>query len=167
MSAGAVVPARVSMARSSISAGQTSSGMPALSSTARRTALFDASTSGRSGSQSATSRGRQAAAFGQKLEHRRRGFLDRASGYVDRWPVVLGAKFTRERHFLGHRRTIDILVISLMGLQAQEPILPDLHDALGTGIEPDHQRAPQLFDARGSRNAGHQRNVAGLNPAVG
>ena len=60
-----------------------------------------------------------------------------------RRPVVLGAEPARKRHFLGHRRLVDILIVVAMRLQTEQPVLADLHDALGAGIEPDHQRPGQ------------------------
>ena len=54
------------------------------------------------------------------------------------------AQSLREKvDLLGHRLAVDILVVVVMRLEAEQPVLPDLHDALRAGIEPDHQRMRQ------------------------
>ena len=68
---------------------------------------------------------------------------------------------------LGHRRLVDVLVVGVVRLQAEQAVLADLHDALRAGIKPDHQRPRQLLDLRRQRHARHQRHVAGLDAAIG
>ena len=52
-------------------------------------------------------------------------------------------------------------------MRPEQPVLADLHDALGAGIKPDHQRPRQLFHLRRQRHARHQRHIAGLDAAIG
>ena len=102
-----------------------------------------------------------------RLNHRRRGLLDRAPRHVDARPVVPGAQLARERHFLGDCLAVDILIVVVMRLEAEQPVLANLHDPLRAGIEPDHQRPRQLLHMPRHLDAGHQRNVAGLHAAIG
>ena len=125
-----------------------------------RTALFDASTSGAAGKPQGHHATGLPAALGQQRHHRGRGLLDRAAGDVDQRPIVARAQPARERDFLGHRLTVDVLIVIAVDLEAEQPVLADLHDALGTGIEPDHQRPGQPFELRRHRHARHQRHVA-------
>ena len=80
---------------------------------------------------------------------------------------MLGAKSARERHFLGNGVAIDIEMVIPIGLEAEQPILPDLHDALGTGKQADHQGTLQCLERGGHRHAGHERYVGGLHAAIG
>src|SRR5262249_29354185 len=121
--------ARASTARSSMSAGAITSGMPAASIRARRTALFEASTSGSAWSHSDMSIGRRAPPLGQQRDHGGRGLLDRAPRHVDGRPAVLGTELARERDLLGHRLAIDVAIVVAMGFEAEQAVLPDRHDA--------------------------------------
>src|SRR6478672_820620 len=76
------------------------------------------------------SRQRLAAAFGEKAHHRRGGLLDRSSRHVDARPIVPGAQLAGERHFLGHRLAVDVLIVVVMGLETEQPVLANLHDPL-------------------------------------
>src|ERR1700690_3279156 len=179
VAAASMVPALASTARSSICAGLISKRRPTAASILPRTSLFDASTSGCGLSQSAMTtslslplRGgisgyRLTTAFAQQLHNRGGGFLDRTARHVDDGPAVFGAEPARKRHLLGHRGLVDIAIVVAMRFQAQQPVLADLHDALGTGIEPDHQRPRQLFHRGRQRYARHQRHIAGFDAAIG
>jgi hypothetical protein len=79
---------------------------------------------------------------------------------------VLGAQLARQRDLFGNRLAIDILVLVVMHLEPEQPVLPDLHDALRTGIKPDHQWPRQLLDRRREGDPGHQRHIAGLHAPV-
>ncbi len=108
-----------------------------------------------------------AAALGQQAHDRCRRLLDRATGHIDRRPVVARTKLARQRDLLSHRLAIDILIVVVMRVQPEQAILPDLHDALGTGIEADDQGLGQVLDMSRHRDAGHQRHIAGLHAAIG
>ena len=71
-----------------------------------------------------------------KRHHRRRGLLDRAAGHVDQRPVVPGAEPARGGDFLRHRLAVDILVVVALRLEAEQPVLADLHDPLGLANRP-------------------------------
>ena len=142
-------PARASTARSSISAGSISTGTPAASSSARRAALFEASTSGSRGKPQrhrAQLVRRLPAALGQQRHHLGGGFLDRAARHVDDRPVVPAAELARRRDLRRHRLAVDILVGVVLGAQAQQPVLADLHDPLRARGQADHQRLRQRFE---------------------
>ena len=49
----------------------------------------------------------------------------------------------------------------------EQPVLADLHDPLRARGQAHHQRLRQRFELRRHRHAGHQRNVRGLDAAVG
>ena len=80
---------------------------------------------------------------------------------------MLGAEPARIGDLLGHRGLVDILIVVAMRVEAEQPVLADLHDALRTGEKPDHQRPRQLLDLRRQRHARHQRHIAGLDAAIG
>ena len=114
---------------------------------ARRTALREASTSGSAASHNGIAHDRHVPApLAEQRKHRRRGLLDRAPGHVDQRPIVLGAEPARGGDLLGHRLPVDILVIVAMRLEAEQPVLPDLHDALRRGVQADHQRMLEPLD---------------------
>src|SRR5262249_30173117 len=95
-------PARVSMPRSSISAGSIVTGRPADSSTARRAVLFEASTIGSDEDHNDMLLARRLApTLRQQRDDGRRGFLDRSARHVDHRPVVPGAQAAREGDLLG------------------------------------------------------------------
>src|SRR6476619_1158709 len=126
-------PARVSTARSSISAGTTSTGMPAASSNARRAALLEASSSGCAASHNGMVCAPRLAhqlppAIGQECHHFGRGLLDGAACHVDDRPVVLAAQLARRCDLRRYRLPIDILIGVVLGTQTQQPVLADLHD---------------------------------------
>ena len=111
--------------------GATSTGMPASRSIVRRTALFDASTSGCSASQSgidhATGCRRRSAsslitaAAVSSIERRVTSMLGQ---------LCRAHSLARERDLLGHRLAVDILVVVVMRLEPEQPVLADLHDPL-------------------------------------
>src|SRR5262249_59245079 len=82
---------------------------------------------------------RLAAAFGEKAHDRGGGLLDRAPRDVDAWPIMPRAQLARERHLLGDRLAVDILVSVVVRPEPEQAILPDLHDPLRAGIKPDHE----------------------------
>src|SRR5262249_50302634 len=85
---------------------------------------------------------------------------------VDARPIMPRAQLARERHLLGDRLAVDILVSVVVRPEPEQAILPDLHDPFRAGIEPDHERSRQLFHMSGYFDPGHDRDVAGLHPAV-
>ncbi len=60
-----------------------------------------------------------------------------------------------------------LIVIAGIGAHAQQTILPDLDQPLRCRMQADHQRLLQILQLMRDRNARHQRNVGGANPAVG
>ena len=54
-----------------------------------------------------------------------------------------------------------------MRFEPKQAVLADLHDALGAGKKPDHQRPRELLHLGRQRHARHQRHVAGLDAAIG
>src|SRR4051794_31958918 len=130
---GSSKPARASISRSSTSAGSISIGTPALSSTARRDALLDASIKGSAASHNGIFTNfrllrRQAAALGEQRHDLGRGLFDRAARDVDDRPVVLGAELSCRRDLAGHSLLVDILIGIVLGVQPEQTVLPDLHD---------------------------------------
>ena len=55
----------------------------------------------------------------------------------------------------------------IVGLEAEEPVLADLHDALRAGDQPDDERLARRLERRRQRHARHQREVGGLQAAIG
>src|SRR5262245_20401104 len=106
-------------------------------------------------------------AFGQQAHDGSRRLLNRPPCDVDCWPIVLGAKAAGERDFLGHGGLVDILIIVTVGLQSEQTVLPNLHDALRARIEANNKRSSKFLDSRSQSYAGHQRHISGFYAAVG
>ena len=135
-------PSVRSIARSSIGACTISIGMPTALSMVRRAKLFEARTSGAGADQNCIIRievSRRCGRFfedraNEAAEHRsqaRPRFLDRAARDIDQRPVMPRAKLAGEIDLVRDRLPVDIGIgIVMMRLQAQKPVLPDLHDAL-------------------------------------
>ena len=146
---GACEAAFFSRPRSSMSAGCGSTGMPAASRTARRATLREASTSGSGASHSdivhdaiwrrrSTSSARTAAAV-SSIERR----VTSISGQL-----CLAHKPPRSGNLVGHRFLVDIFVIVAMRFEAEQPVLPNLHNAFRRGEKAHDQRVLKLFDYR-------------------
>ena len=54
----------------------------------------------------------------------------------------------------------------MVGFEAEQAILPDLHDAFRAGVKPDHERPFELLDAPRHWDVTHQRHISGLHPAI-
>ena len=98
---------------------------------------------------------------------RRGGFLDRAARHVDHRPVVAGAELARRGDLVGDRRLVDVGEIGRGGVEAEDAVLAELDDALGAGDQADDQRMLGGFEFGRQRNARHDRDVGGLDAAVG
>src|SRR5262249_46933546 len=166
-SAAVPAPARRSTARSSMSAGAISSGTPAASSMARRTAPPEASTTSWGALHRDMSVHRLATALAQQGDHGGGGLLDRPARHVDDRPVVLGAQPPREGDLLSHRLAIDVLIVVTVGLEAEQPVLADRHDPFRARGQSDDERLLYRLELRRDLHSGHQRDVRGLDAAVG
>ena len=121
----------------------TSIGMPAAASTARRLALREASTSGSCGDATAA-----IAASAHDIGSRRRSASSDMAAAVSsierRVTSIIGHCAWRtagaRADLLGDRLAVDVLVVVPMRLEAEQPVLPDLHDPLRACEQPDHQR---------------------------
>ena len=81
--------------------------------------------------------------------------------------LCLAHSLPGERHFLGHRLAVDVLIVVMVGLETEQPVLANLHDPLRAGVEADHQRPRQCLDVTRHLDARHNRDVPGLHTAVG
>ena len=54
-----------------------------------------------------------------------------------------------------------------MRFEAEQPVLPNLHNAFRRGEKTHDQRVLKLFDSGRQRDAGHKRNIRRLHAAVG
>ena len=66
-------------------------------------------------------------------------FLDRSPRDVELRPIEFGAQSPRKRDFIGDHLTIDIVVVAGTGADTQQPVLPDLDQALRRRVQADHQ----------------------------
>src|SRR5260370_962060 len=132
-------------ARSLISAATASKAMPALASRICRARLCEASINGyfprhRLIANAVSFEKPLPLPVGKQLQHRGRRFLDRSPRHVELHPIEFCAQSPRERHFIRDRLAIDIIIIAGTGAHAQQPVLPDLDQALGRRMETDDQR---------------------------
>ena len=84
----------------------------------------------------------------KKREHGGRRLLDRTARHIDRRPIMPGTEPPRSGNFLRHRLLIDIFVVVAMRPQAEQTVLPDLHDALGRRVQADNQRMLEALPRR-------------------
>src|SRR5213592_2580961 len=159
-------------ARSSISAATASNSMPALASSACRARLCEASINGYFPRQRLIPK---AASFqkalplpvGKQLQHRGGRFLNRSPRHVELYPIEFCAQSPRERDFVGDGLAIDIIVVASAGTHAQQPVLPDLDQALRRCVEADHQRLFQRLQLMRDFNSRYQRDIRRADAAVG
>src|SRR5262249_37088895 len=111
--------------------------------------------------------GRQAAALRKQAHDGSGGFFNRASGDLDARPVVTRTQFSGKCYLLRYCLAVNVLVAVLMGSSSKQPILADLNDTFGTGIETDDQRLLELLDMTGNCNSRNQRYISRFHTPVG
>ena len=76
-----------------------------------------------------------------------------------------GRKAAADRELLRHRIAIHIGRV-VIGVEAEEPVLPDLDDTLRGRDEPDDEGFASCPENGGRRDAGDERNIDVLNPRL-
>ena len=79
---------------------------------------------------------------------------------------MLCAQPSRCRDFFGDRLSVDVPVIVAMRLEAEQPILPDLHEALGRGEQADNQRTLEPLECGDNGTPGTSGTFAVFTPRL-
>ena len=94
------------------------------------------------------------------------GLLDRASRDVDDGPALPVVEPSRIGQFAAHGAGFDIVALAVL-LQHDHAVPAHLHEPVGALVERDDQRAARIEQLRGRRDAGHDRDIGRLDPAIG
>src|SRR5580693_1562137 len=127
-----------------MSAGIASNTMPALASSICRARLCEASINGCCPRQSVMAdrslRLPLPLPVAVKLQDGSGSFLDRSSSHIELRPIEFRTQLSRERNFVGHGLTVNIVLVAWTCPHAQQSILPHLDQTLRCRMQTDHQR---------------------------